>query len=138
MHGLYQGAWGFSPITVTAIFGIYAIAVLAALLVVGSLSDYVGRRPVLLVAARVQALTMALFATAHGVPALVVARTVQGLATGAAAGAVGAGMLDIDRQKGTTMNAVGPMLGTATGGIMSGLMVQYLPARRCSFTSCSA
>ena len=53
---------------------------------------------------------------------------VQGLSTGAAAGAVGAGMLDLDRAKGTIANAVGPMLGTATGALLSGLMVQYLPA----------
>jgi hypothetical protein len=52
----------------------------------------------------------------------------QGIATGAAAGAVGAGLLDIDRPKGTIANAVSPMIGTGTGGILSGLMVQYLPA----------
>jgi len=71
---------------------------------------------------------MLLFATAGGVPALVVARVVQGLATGAAMGALGAGLLDIDRQKGTIANAVAPMTGTATGGLLSGLMIQYLPA----------
>jgi hypothetical protein len=37
-------------------------------------------------------------------------------------------MLDIDHAKGTVANAVGPMLGTATGGLLSGLLVQYLPA----------
>jgi hypothetical protein len=82
----------------------------------------------LFAATLLQALAMAIFATAHGVGALIAARVVQGISTGAAASAVGAGMLDIDRQKGTTANAVGPMLGTATGGIVSGLMVQYLPA----------
>ena len=128
LYAVYQAAWGFSPITITVVFGIYALAVLAALLVVGSLSDYVGRRPVLIVATLMQAVAMAMFATAHGVGALLAARVVQGLSTGAAAGAVGAGMLDLDRANGTIANAVGPMLGTATGGIVSGLMVQYLPA----------
>src|SRR4051794_16611021 len=50
LYGLYQRAWGFSPITITIVFGVYAIAVLASLLTVGSLSDYIGRKPVLLVA----------------------------------------------------------------------------------------
>lgn len=127
LYVVYQAAWGFSPITVTVIFGIYAIAVLGTLLFVGSLSDYVGRRPVLLAATLVQAVTMALFANAHGVPALLVARVAQGIATGAAAGAVGAGMLDINRQKGTLANAIAPMLGTATGGLLAGVVVQYLP-----------
>ncbi len=128
LYSVYQAAWGFSPITITAVFGIYAFAVLAALLVLGSLSDYIGRRPVLIAATLTQAVAMVIFATAHGVGALVAARVVQGLSTGAAAGAVGAGMLDIDRARGTVANAVGPMLGTATGGLLSGLLVQYLPA----------
>jgi predicted MFS family arabinose efflux permease len=128
LYAVYQAAWGFSPITITVVFGIYALAVLTALLVVGSLSDHVGRRPVLLVAVLVQAIAMVMFATAHGVPALLAARVIQGLSTGAAAAAVGAGLLDLDRARGTIANAVGPMLGTATGSLASGLLVQYLPA----------
>jgi predicted MFS family arabinose efflux permease len=127
LYGLYQAAWGFSPVTVTVVFGVYALAVLAALLVFGALSDHVGRRPVLLVSTLVQAAAMLIFATAHGVGALMAARVVQGLATGAAAGAVGAGMLDLDRARGTIANAVGPMVGTATGGVLSGVMVAFLP-----------
>lgn len=128
LYAVYQAAWGFSPITITVVFGIYAIAVLAALLVVGSLSDYVGRRPVLLVAAALQVVAMLLFITAHGVGTLILARVVQGLSTGAAAGAVGAGLLDLDRARGATANAVVPMLGTASGALLSGLAAQYLPA----------
>ena len=128
LYAVYQAAWGFSPITITVVFGVYAVAVLGALLVLGSVSDYIGRRPVLFVAALMQAATMPLFATAHGVEALLAARVLQGLATGAAVAAVGAGMLDIDRSRGAIANAVGPMLGSATGGIVSGLFVQYLPA----------
>jgi predicted MFS family arabinose efflux permease len=124
----YQAAWGFSPIAVTVVFGIYALAVLVALLVFGRLSDHVGRRPILLVATAIQALTMVLFASAHGLTALLVARVVQGLSTGTAAGAVGAGLLDLDRSKGAIANAVSPMLGTATGALVSALMVTYLPA----------
>src|SRR6476659_2874229 len=63
LYAVYQAAWHFSPITITVVFGIYAVAVLAALLVVGSLSDYVGRRPVLIVATVTQAVAMAIFAT---------------------------------------------------------------------------
>jgi len=128
LYPLYQAAWGFSPITVTVVFGSYALAVLAALLVTGSLSDHVGRRPVLFVAALMQVVAMLVFATAHGVGALLTARIVQGLSTGAAAAAVGAALLDIDRAKGTLANAVSPMAGTATGALGGGLLVQYAPA----------
>jgi MFS family permease len=56
------------------IFGVYAVAVLASLLVVGSLSDHVGRRPVLIGALGAQAIVMVLFAFAGGVEVLLVAR----------------------------------------------------------------
>jgi MFS family permease len=128
LYDIYQSEWGFSPMTVTIVFGIYAVAVLAALLTAGTLSDHIGRRPVLLVALLLQGVAMIIFATAGGVPALLVARVVQGLSTGAAVGAVGAGMLDLDKVKGTIGNAVAPVTGTATGALLSGLLVQFLPA----------
>jgi MFS family permease len=127
LYPTYQAAWGFSPIAVTVVFGIYALAVLGALLIAGRLSDHVGRRPVLIAATAVQAATMLLFATADGLQSLLIARVIQGLAVGAAVAAVGAGLMDLDRHRGTIANAVAPLLGTATGAIVAGLMVQYLP-----------
>lgn len=128
LYAVYQAEWGFDPITTTVVFGVYAVAVLLGLLTMGKLSDHVGRRPVLLAALAAQAASMIVFATADGVPALMVARIVQGLSTGAALGAIGAGMMDIDRERGTITNAVAPGIGTATGALVSGLVVQFLPA----------
>jgi MFS family permease len=112
----------------TAIFAVYALAVLVSLLVAGRLSDHLGRRPVLIAAIAVQALTMLIFATANGVAALVVARIVQGLAAGAALAAVGAALLDLDKTKGATANAIAPMLGTGSGALIAGLCIHFLPA----------
>ena len=56
------------------------------------------------------------------------ARIIQGLSTGAALGAIGAGMLDIDRERGAFANALSPGLGTGTGALASALLVRYLPA----------
>ena len=127
LYAVYAAHWGFSPITTTIVFGVYALAVLTALLIAGRLSDHVGRRPVLLAALAVQIATMVVFVTAHGVPQLLVARVIQGLSTGAAAGAIGAGLLDLNKTRGTIANAVAPITGTATGALGSGLLVQYLP-----------
>src|SRR5229473_7897626 len=99
LYAVYQARWGLTPITITIVFGVYALAVLAALLTVGSLSDYVGRRPVLLSAIVIQAAGLVVLSQANGLPELVAGRILQGLATGAAAGAVGAGMLDLDRAR---------------------------------------
>jgi predicted MFS family arabinose efflux permease len=127
LYAIYQARWHFTPITTTVVFGVYALAVLASLLTVGKLSDHVGRRPVLLTAIAVHAASLVIFATATGVPALLSARVVQGLSTGAALGAIGAAMLDMDRELGTFANAVAPGAGTATGTILSALAVRFLP-----------
>src|ERR1700733_15397415 len=113
LYAIYQRQWGFTPITVTIVFGVYAVAVLVALLTLGRLSDSVGRRPVLLAALGVQILSMVVYATAGGVGELMGARIIQGLATGAALGAIGAGMLDVDRER---------------GALTTALLVQFLPA----------
>jgi MFS family permease len=128
LYAVYQAEWGFSPITTTIVFGVYAVSVLVALLTVGKLSDHVGRKPVLLVTLLVQVVTMIILATAGGVPALVVARVVQGLATGAAVGAIGAMMLDVDAKRGQLANAFTPGIGTGTGALLSALLVSFLPA----------
>ncbi|MEU8950977.1 MFS transporter [Streptomyces sp. NPDC048489] len=128
LYAIYQQRWGFSPITITVVFGAYAVAVLAALLVFGKISDHVGRRPVLLMALLVQAVGMVVFITASDVGTLLIGRVLQGLSTGAAVGALGAGMLDIDPRRGSFLNSFTPPLGTASGALASGLIVQYLPA----------
>ena len=50
LYVIYQAEWDFSALTLTAVFAVYAVALLSALLVAGSLSDHLGRRPVLLAA----------------------------------------------------------------------------------------
>ncbi|MEE6261787.1 MFS transporter [Plantactinospora sonchi] len=128
LYGIYQARWHFSPITTTVVFASYAVAVLVALLTVGKLSDHVGRRPVLLVAIAVQMVALVIFVFADGVPTLLAARAVQGLAAGTATGAVGAGMLDVNRARGTLTNAIAPGIGTGTGALLSALFIQFLPA----------
>jgi predicted MFS family arabinose efflux permease len=127
LYAIYQAKWHFTPITTTVVFGVYAIAVLSGLLTLGKLSDHVGRRPVLLTALAVHVSSLVIFATATGVPALLAARVVQGLSTGAALGAIGAAMLDMDRERGTFANAVAPGMGTASGAIVSALAARFLP-----------
>ena len=128
LYATYQKAWGFSALTTTVVFGVYALAFLSALLTVGRLSDHIGRRPVLFAGIAGQVLALAIFVDAHSVTALLMARIVQGLATGTAIGAIGAGMLDIDQARGAVANATAPGLGTASGVLLSSFAVQWLPA----------
>ncbi|MER5548638.1 MFS transporter [Streptomyces sp. NPDC002589] len=132
LYALYQAEWHFSALTVTVVFSAYALALLVALLAVGTLSDYLGRRPVLAGALLAEAAAMAVFATAHGVAELIAARIVQGLATGAASGAAGAALLDFEYPgrpgRAALANSVTPVSGMAAGVLASTALVQYAPA----------
>ena len=131
LYRVYQAEFGFSPGVLTVVFGIYALALLAALLVVGSLSDHVGRRPVLVAGLAVQTLAMVLFLVADGVGWLMAARVVQGLATGAMTGAFGAALLDLQRPErpmGPLVNTASPGLGLAAGALGAAALVQFAPS----------
>jgi predicted MFS family arabinose efflux permease len=130
LYTVYSERIGFSAVTLTVIFAIYVVALLATLLVVGSLSDFVGRRPVLLTAMVVEIASLALFLPADSVGWLILARTVQGIATGGALGALGAAMVDTQRpgsQLGTVLNSVVPPLGLAIGALGASVLVEYVP-----------
>jgi hypothetical protein len=128
LYPVYQTLWGLSPLMITVVFGVYALAVLTGLLIAGRVSDHLGRRPVLIAATIAQAIVMLMFSAAAGAAGLVAARVVQGLTTGAALSAVGAAMIDLNKARGTVANAVAPPFGTALGGIIAGFCVQFLPA----------
>ncbi|MFD9002331.1 MFS transporter [Streptomyces sp. NPDC059582] len=132
LYVVYQHRWNFSPATLTTIFAVYVVALLVALLIVGGLSDFIGRRPVLAAALVVEAASMVVFLTADGVGPLLVARTLQGLATGAAVGAIGAGLLDLEPSPrsplGPLLNSVAPAAGLAAGALGTGALVEYAPA----------
>ncbi|MBF6176382.1 MFS transporter [Nocardia blacklockiae] len=127
LYRVYQARWAFSPGMLTVIFGVYAVCLLLALLTVGSLSDHVGRRPVILGAIAMDVVAMVVFSTADGVALLIAARMLQGIATGAATGALAAAILDAERPHGPVVNSVAPMAGLAVGGLGSAVLVQFLP-----------
>jgi MFS family permease len=129
LYRVYQEQFGFGAGVLTLVFGIYAFALLAALLVVGSLSDHVGRRPVLGGALLLQAVAMAVFLAADGVGWLLAARVVQGLSTGALTGSLGAALLDLQRRErplGPLLNSVSPGLGLSLGAVGAGLAIEGL------------
>ncbi|QLG92105.1 MFS transporter [Pseudomonas yamanorum] len=127
LYHLYQEGLHFSAATLTLIFGVYAISLLAALLTVGSLSDYLGRKPVIFAALALDMLAMLLFINADSVAWLIAARTMQGFATGMATAVLGAALLDTDRQQGPLVNSVVPLLGMACGAMGSSLLVEFAP-----------
>ncbi|PUB41206.1 MFS transporter [Pseudomonas sp. GV047] len=127
LYHLYQEGLLFSAGTLTLIFGVYALSLLAALLTVGSLSDHLGRRPVIFTALVLNMLAMLLFINEDSVAWLIAARTVQGFATGMATAVLGAALLDTDRQQGPLVNSVAPLLGMACGAMGSSVLAEFAP-----------
>lgn len=127
LYHLYQEQLQFSPAVLTLIFGVYAFSLLAALLTVGSLSDYLGRKPVIFVALLLNMLAMLLFISADSVAWLIGARLIQGFATGMATSVLGAALLDFDRRQGPLITSVAPLLGMACGALGCGLLAEFAP-----------
>ncbi|MBB2892585.1 MFS transporter [Flexivirga oryzae] len=132
LYPIYQQLWGFSSFTLTIIFAVYVVALLVTLLTVGSLADHIGRRPMLVGGLVLLAVAMIVFAHASGVGELVLARIVQGVATGAITGAVSALILDLQPSPhiGSVVTGGAPGVGLALGAAIAGGLVQHAPAPR--------
>jgi hypothetical protein len=123
----YQESFGLTPFTVTIIFAAYVLSLLAALLTVGSLSDYIGRRPAILAALLVNIAAMVMFMAADSAGALIAARAVQGFATGLATATLGATILDTDRSRGPVLNSITAFVGLSAGSLGAAALVSYAP-----------
>ncbi|NIE64294.1 MFS transporter [Burkholderia sp. Ax-1719] len=130
LYRLYQEAWGFSPAMLTLVFASYAFSLLAALLTTGSLSDHIGRRPVIVGSIVLEMAAMLVFVESRNVSMLIGARLVQGFATGAATSALGAAILDESRASGPLINALASLLGMGCGALGASMLVAYAPLPR--------
>ena len=101
-----------------------------ALLTVGSLSDYIGRRPAILAALVLNVVSMVMFMMAGSGAALVAARALQGFATGLATATLGAAILDNDRNRGPVLNSITAFGGLTVGSIGAAILVTYAPDPR--------
>ncbi len=124
---VFQGRWGFSPGMLTVAFSIYSLVLLATLLVAGSLSDHLGRKPVIVAALTIQVASMALFLTADGIGGLLAARIVQGLSMGVVNGALSAAVIEAApparKVLGSLLTSISPLAGLATGALVTGALI---------------
>jgi len=132
LYVVYQKEWGFTDTTLTLIFAVYVVGLIGSLLVLGALSDHVGRRPLLAAAIALEAVAFVLFIIAGDVTVLLVARVVQGIATGAAFSTLGATLVDLNPPhapgRAGLVNGVAPISGLAVGSVGCGALVQFAPA----------
>jgi MFS family permease len=132
LYVVYQQQWGFTASVLTVVFAIYVLGLLGSLLVVGALSDHLGRRPVLASAIALETIALVLFLLADNVVALSVARLLQGVATGAAMTTLGAALVDLEpahaRGRAGVVNSVAPTAGLALGALGCGALVEFAPS----------
>ncbi|MFC3058901.1 MFS transporter [Paenirhodobacter populi] len=126
-----QAQIGFSPALLTVIFAIYAVTVLATLLIAGSLSDHLGRRPVLTAGFLILALFALLFGQAGSVSALLGTRALQGVACGVLLSTLSATTVDLEPVQAPGLaaicNSILPLLGLGAGALISGIALDVLP-----------
>ncbi len=129
--GIGEAQWRFSATTLTAVFAAYALFLLITLLVFGSVSDYLGRRRVILAGLAMAAGACGLFLAAHGVGLLFAARALHGAAVGTASSALGAALIDLQPEgsgRAPVATTTASLLGLAAGGLGASALVQYGPA----------
>lgn len=127
LYRLYQEAMHLTPFWITIVFAVYVASLLAGLLTVGGLSDYVGRRPVILAALLLNAAAMIPFAEARDVGQLILARAVQGLCVGTGTTALGAAILDTNRARGPLLNSVTAFVGMTAGSLGTAALITFAP-----------
>lgn len=126
---IYEAHWHFPASMATVAFGVYAIALLLTLLIIGSLSDHIGRRPLLIGALVVELVSMLVFLVSPSIGWIIVARIIQGVATAGATSSFSAAILELapDKQKhlAGVIAGLAPAAGIGVGALFSGLIAEF-------------
>ncbi len=131
LYPIYEQRFDFAALTVTIVYAVYGIGVLATLLLVGPLSDRVGRRPLLLPGLGFAAASSVVFILAQGLPALFIGRVLSGISAGLFTGTATAALLDLasdsDKQRATLLATVVNMGGLGLGPLLAGILAELAP-----------
>jgi MFS family permease len=131
LYVIYQSEWHFSATIVTVTFAVYAVAVLATLLLAGRSSDQAGRKPVLAAALGASALSTIVFILAPDVAVLIVGRILSGLSAGLMTGTATAALTELvpasASRRASLVATAANMGGLGLGPLIAGLFAQYAP-----------
>jgi predicted MFS family arabinose efflux permease len=130
-YPLYAEEWHLTPTMTTAIFAVYPIAVVAALILFGDLSDHVGRRAAMLLGVASSALGVLLFAVAPDFAWVLAGRAFMGVGVGLSASPATAALVEFGPPDGGTRASVVTTAGQATGLalalLVGGALIEYAP-----------
>jgi MFS family permease len=118
------------------IFAVYAVGVVTSLLLAGHVSDWVGRRKVLLPALGLEMLAAVLFLVWPALPGLIIARLLTGLGVGMITATATAYLLELHaahrpsatRNRFELVSAAANLGGLGTGTLIAGALAQFVAA----------
>ncbi|WP_132992455.1 MFS transporter [Gordonia zhaorongruii] len=131
LYPIYQSEWGLSPLSITAVFAVYAVGALTSALTVGPISDAIGRKPLLILALVSILAGLVVFLVADTTWHLMVARLLHGGAIGAITVVSGAALLDVrpfDGSRNGMLSGVALNLGITVTVTASAAAAQWGPS----------
>jgi MFS family permease len=134
LYALYARRDGFSPLTITLVYAVYAMGVAVSLLFAGHLSDIHGRRPLLLGALGLDAASAIVFLAWPALPGLYLARVVCGLSVGVTSSTATAYLSELHAahrparlaHRAQLVAIVATLGGFGIGALAAGLLAQYV------------
>jgi MFS family permease len=134
LFNTYRAQDGFTNSDISLAVGAYGLSILAALLVLGRLSNHLGRRPTSIASLGLIVLGCLALLNVHTVGTLLAGRVLIGLGAGLASSNVTAYIVDAAPARPIWLASVAssqtPLLGLAVGAIASGALVQFGPSPR--------
>src|SRR5689334_6866065 len=134
LYGLYERQDHLAPLTITVVYAVYAAGVTASLLLAGHVSDWYGRRAVLIPALILATAAAGLFIAWQSLAGLLLARVLTGLALGATVATATAYIADLDpgpggavTRRASVVSALANVGGLALGPLLAGLLARYAP-----------
>lgn len=131
LYPIYENAWSLRHSSITVIYVVYMIGVLAAFLFLGRLADEVGPIAVLKVACVLLLVGLLLSSVAPGVAVLGAGRVLIGLASGMITSAATLGLLLLEpvrNRHAALVASVTTMAGFGLGPLVCGFIAQFAPA----------
>ncbi|MFB6396493.1 MFS transporter [Polymorphospora lycopeni] len=131
LYPIYAEQWALSPAVVTAVFATYQLALVVVLPLLGSLSDQIGRRLVMIWGVALIAASAVIFALAPNVTFLFVGRVLQGAGTGLAIGAASASLVQNNisgnPRFANSLATIATSTGLTLALVLSGAFAQFAP-----------
>ena len=129
LYNIYRAEDGFTNFGISMAIVTYSVGTMAGLLVLGRLSNHLGRRLTAIVSLGLLLLGCLLLLNVHNIGTLLAGRVLMGVGTGLASSTLTSYIVDAAPARPEWLASVassqGPMLGLTVGAIASGALVQF-------------